>query len=41
MVHFVTAREMVNLILAACDGVEGNPGQYRDYRFRLIHAVPA
>jgi hypothetical protein len=41
MVHFVTAREMVNLILAACDGVEGNPGRYRDHRFRLIHALPA
>ncbi len=35
-VHFVTAREMVNIILAACDGREGNPGQYRDYRLRLI-----
>ncbi|HEX7957096.1 MAG TPA: hypothetical protein VF508_09145 [Pyrinomonadaceae bacterium] len=34
--HFVTAREMVNVILAACDGREGNPGDYRDYRLRLI-----
>jgi hypothetical protein len=33
--HFVTAREMVNIILAACDGKGGNPGEYRDYRFRL------
>jgi hypothetical protein len=33
--HFVTAREMVNIILAACDGCEGNPGQYRDYRLQL------
>lgn len=32
--HFVTAREMVNIILAACDGRDGNPGLYRDYRFR-------
>jgi hypothetical protein len=32
--HFVTAREMVNIALAACDGKEGNPGQYRDYRFK-------
>jgi hypothetical protein len=31
-VHFVTAREMVNIILAACDGREGNPGDYRDHR---------
>lgn len=34
-VHFVTAREMVNIALAACDGRSGNPGQYRDYRFQL------
>jgi hypothetical protein len=32
-VHFTTAREMVNIILAACDGKAGNPGDYRDYRF--------
>lgn len=31
-VHFVTARQMVNIILAACDGKDGNPGEYRDYR---------
>jgi len=35
-VHFVTAREMVNIALAACDGRDGNPGDYRDYRLRLI-----
>jgi hypothetical protein len=35
-VHFVTAREMVNIVLAACDGRDGNPGDYRDYRLRLI-----
>lgn len=34
--HFTTAREMTNIILAACDGREGNPGDYRDYRLRLI-----
>lgn len=34
--HFATAREMVNIILAACDGRDGNPGDYRDYRLRLI-----
>jgi hypothetical protein len=27
--HFVTMREMVNVILAACDGREGNPGETR------------
>lgn len=34
-IHFVTAREMVNIILAACDGKEGNPNDYRNYRFKL------
>ena len=34
--HFVTAREMVNIILAACDGQEGNPGDFRNYRFQMI-----
>ena len=32
--HFVTAREMTNIILAACDGKDGNPGEYREYRLR-------
>ena len=36
--HFVTAREMVNIILAACDGREGNPGEYRDYRLKRVLA---
>jgi hypothetical protein len=36
--HFVTVREMANIILAACDGCDGNPGEYRNYRFRLIQA---
>jgi hypothetical protein len=35
IIHFVTAREMVNVILAACDGQEGNPAEYRNYRLRL------
>lgn len=34
--HFVSMREMVNIALAACDGRQGNPAEYRDYRFRLI-----
>jgi len=29
--HYATAREMVNIILAAEDGHDGNPGEYRDY----------
>ena len=37
--HFTSAREMVNIILAACDGREGNPGLYRDYRFRRFRDV--
>lgn len=32
--HFASAREMVNIILAACDGRAGNPGDYRDYRLK-------
>ena len=38
--HFVTARELTNIVLAACDGREGDPGQYRDYRFKRIADVP-
>jgi len=34
-VHFVSAREMANIALAACDGREGNPGDFRDYRYLL------
>jgi hypothetical protein len=29
--HYVTAREMYNIVKAAEAGCEGNPGQYRDY----------
>ena len=32
--HFVTGREMVNIALAAVEGKEGNPSDYRDYRFQ-------
>jgi hypothetical protein len=35
ILHFVSAREMANILLAACDGREGNPGDYRDYRYKL------
>ena len=31
--HFVTAREMTNIVLAACDGKEGNPSLYRHWPF--------
>jgi len=40
MLHFVAARELANILLAACDGREGNPGDYRDYRFKRIAEVP-
>lgn len=36
-VHYVTARELVNIVHAAEDGMTGNPGSYRDYRYRRIH----
>jgi hypothetical protein len=35
-VHFVTAREMVNIALAACSGLAGEPGDFRDYRLKLV-----
>ncbi|HEY1402260.1 MAG TPA: hypothetical protein VF953_11775 [Terriglobales bacterium] len=38
--HFVTAREMTNIIFAACDARDGNPGEYRDYRFKPIATLP-
>jgi hypothetical protein len=37
--HFVTMREMVNIALAACDGRRGNPGEQRDYLFRLAKSA--
>jgi len=36
ILHFVSAREMVNIILAACDGRDGHPGDYRDYRLKRL-----
>lgn len=38
-VHFVTTREMVNVALAACAGLRGNPGEYREYHFRPAEAA--
>lgn len=38
--HFVAAREMANILLAACDGREGDPGDYRDYRFKRLASRP-
>ncbi len=39
VLHFVSARQMVNIVLAACDGREGNPGDHRDYRFKRERAA--
>jgi hypothetical protein len=39
ILHFVTAREMANIALAGCDGKEGNPTHYRDYRFKPFKEV--
>src|SRR6266567_2231162 len=39
ILHFVSAREMANILLAACDGREGNPGDYRDYRYKLARSL--
>jgi hypothetical protein len=41
VIHFVTARQMVNIIWAACDGREGNPGEYRDYRLKAARESSA
>jgi hypothetical protein len=37
-VHFASAREAFNMVLAAVDGREGSPNQYRDYRLKPIMA---
>jgi hypothetical protein len=35
-VHFASAREAFNMVAAAVDGKEGQPGVYRDYKLRQI-----
>jgi hypothetical protein len=35
-VHFASAREAFNMVLAALEGQSGEPGHYRDYRLRQI-----
>lgn len=35
-VHFTTAREAVNIALAAVDGFSGNPNDFRDYKLKSI-----
>jgi hypothetical protein len=38
-IHYVTAREMANLVHAAEDGAGGDPAPYRDYLFRRDRAM--
>lgn len=38
-IHFATAREAFNIAMAAVDGCEGQPGDYRDYRLKPIMNV--
>jgi hypothetical protein len=35
-IHFASAREAFNMVMAAVDGCAGNPNEYRDYRLRQI-----
>lgn len=35
-VHFASAREAFNMVLAAIDGKSGNPNDFRDYRLKTI-----
>jgi hypothetical protein len=35
-VHFASAREAFNMVAAAVDGHEGEPGAYRDYKLKQI-----
>lgn len=35
-IHFASAREAFNMVLAAIDDRRGSPGEYRDYRLRPI-----
>jgi hypothetical protein len=39
-VHFASAREAFNMVMAAVDGLGGEPGQYRDHRLRQIMNEP-
>ena len=35
-IHFASAREVFNMVLAALAGEKGDPGRYRDYHLRQI-----
>ena len=40
-VYFASAREAFNMVMAAVDGHEGSPGQYRDYKLQQIMKLEA
>jgi hypothetical protein len=41
-VHFASAREAFNMVSAAVDGKDGQPGAYRDYKLRqIMHEHPS
>jgi hypothetical protein len=35
-IHFASAREAFNMVVAAAEGQQGEPGTYRDYKLRQI-----
>jgi hypothetical protein len=35
-VHFASAREAFNMVLAAIDGLQGTPNEFREYRLKTI-----
>jgi hypothetical protein len=39
-VHFASAREAFNMVVAAVEGQKGQPGAYRDYKLRQIMQQP-
>jgi hypothetical protein len=39
-IHFATAREAFNMVMAGVDGQSGAPGRYRDYRLQQIMSEP-
>jgi hypothetical protein len=39
--HFASAREAFNIVMAAVDGKSGNPNSYRDYKLREIMRMEA
>ena len=40
-IHFATAREAFNMVMAAVDGHAGDPGSYRDYHLHQIMSEPS